>query len=73
MTGAALAAMDALEVIAAGAWGVSLRGFVVTGASKRGWTSYLTAAAAPARVLGLVPMVFDVLDLPRQLAHQLLC
>lgn len=70
MTRAALAAMEALADVAHRAWGIRLRGFVVTGASKRGWTTYLAAAAAPQRVLAMAPMVFDILDMPRQLAHQ---
>ncbi len=70
MTRAALAAMEALADVALRSWGIQLRGFVVTGASKRGWTTYLAAAAAPQRVLGMAPMVFDILDMPRQLAHQ---
>jgi PhoPQ-activated pathogenicity-related protein len=70
MTRAALAAMEALEEVARGLWGIELRGFLVAGASKRGWTTYLTAAAAPARVLGMAPMVFDILDMPVQIAHQ---
>lgn len=71
MTGSALAAMEALEALAAERWDVKLRGFIVSGASKRGWTAYLTAAAAPAKVLGLVPMVFDALNLPAHVGHQL--
>ena len=70
MTRAALAAMEVLENVAEDLWGTKLRGFVVTGASKRGWTTYLTAAAAPAKVLGMAPMVFDILDMPVQIAHQ---
>jgi PhoPQ-activated pathogenicity-related protein len=70
MTRAAVAAMEAVEALAATHWDTELQGFVVTGASKRGWTSYLTAAAVPDKVLGLAPLVFDILNMPLQIAHQ---
>jgi len=70
MTRSAHAAMEALEALAPELWGAELRGFVVTGASKRGWTAYLAAATAPERVLGLIPIVFDFLNMPGQLVQQ---
>ncbi|MBC7220922.1 hypothetical protein H5T55_05575 [Candidatus Bipolaricaulota bacterium] len=70
MVQSAHAAMDALEALAVELWGTELRGFVVTGASKRGWTTYLTAATAPERVLGMIPIVFDFLNMPAQLVQQ---
>jgi uncharacterized protein (TIGR03437 family) len=63
MTKAAVRAMDAvIEFCAtAEAGGHRIDGFVVGGGSKRGWTSWLTAAV-DRRVIGLAPLVFDALN-----------
>ncbi len=69
MVRSALSAMEAISSFL-GEKGVKVQGFVVSGASKRGWITYLTAAAAPARVLGIIPIVFDFLNFPIQLLRQ---
>jgi PhoPQ-activated pathogenicity-related protein len=69
MVKAAVAAMDAAVEIARTEWRLGVEGFVVTGASKRGWTSWLTTAIDP-RVVGVVPQVIDMLSMDRHLRLQ---
>ena len=69
MVKAAVAAMNAAVEIARTEWRFDVEGFVVTGASKRGWTSWLTTAIDP-RVVGVVPQVIDMLSMDRHLRLQ---
>ena len=69
MVKAAVAAMGAAVEIARTEWKIDIEGFVVTGASKRGWTSWLTTAIDP-RVVGVVPQVIDMLSMDRHLRLQ---
>jgi PhoPQ-activated pathogenicity-related protein len=71
MVKSAVRAMDVLEKLAADRWKQKLRGFMVTGASKRGWTTYLTGVVDPKRVIAIAPMVFDILNMPVNIQHQL--
>ncbi|NOX45143.1 MAG: PhoPQ-activated pathogenicity-like protein PqaA type [Caldiserica bacterium] len=70
MVQGAAAAMRAVRAFGEGRWGRGPTKFIVSGASKRGWTTYLVAAALPEEILGIVPMVFDILNIPVQLEHQ---
>lgn len=48
----------------------SIKKFVITGASKRGWTAWLTGALQDPRIIGIAPVAFDNLDMKAQLAKQ---
>jgi PhoPQ-activated pathogenicity-related protein len=75
MTKSVIAAMDAVQEYSAKSLEKPFEKFVVCGASKRGWTSWLVAAADsklhPKRVIGIVPLVYNNLNIPMQLPHQL--
>ncbi|MBO4547680.1 MAG: hypothetical protein J5758_00530 [Abditibacteriota bacterium] len=63
-------AMDLIEEFTKDNFDTAISQFVVAGASKRGWTSWLSAGIGDARVCGIVPLVFDFLKMPEQLAHE---
>ncbi|MFH1744421.1 MAG: PhoPQ-activated pathogenicity-related family protein [bacterium] len=48
--------------------GIQVREFVVAGGSKRGWTTWMTAAVDK-RVVGIVPIVIDLLNLQVSFEH----
>lgn len=70
MTKAAVRAMDAATQFAASDAGgrAVLTNFVVSGASKRGWTTWSTAAVDK-RVVAIAPFVIDVLNVEKSMSH----
>jgi PhoPQ-activated pathogenicity-related protein len=71
MTKSVVRAMDTVEAFCASpaGGGIVVDRFVVGGASKRGWTAWLTAAV-DRRVAGIVPVVIDVLNVGRCAVHE---
>ncbi|KAL5496935.1 hypothetical protein EMCRGX_G013313 [Ephydatia muelleri] len=69
MTKAAVRALDTMASFAASKNpAFNLTKFVVAGASKRGWTTWTTGAVDP-RVIGIVPIVMDELNMQANLHH----
>jgi PhoPQ-activated pathogenicity-related protein len=62
-------AMDAMQDFLRRQGPIPIAGFVVSGASKRGWTAWLTPVV-DSRVKAIAPWVYDNLNLAQQLRHQ---
>lgn len=69
MVKSAVRAMDASSEAAAAEWHTPISTFTVLGGSKRGWTTWLTAAV-DRRVTALVPAVIDALNMEQHFPHQ---
>jgi len=70
MTKAAVRAMDAITAFCATPQGGShtVNQFIVSGASKRGWTTW-TTAAVDGRVIAFAPLVIDLLNVQISFEH----
>lgn len=70
MTKSAVRAMDTVQSLLASPDGgqKEIKGFVVSGGSKRGWTTWCTAAVDK-RVVAIVPAVIDVLNVKPSMEH----
>lgn len=70
MTKAAVRALDTITAFCASEAGGKLKvdRFFVAGGSKRGWTTWTTAAVDP-RVIGIAPIVIDMLNIQPSFRH----
>jgi len=68
MTKSVVRAMDAVTAFCATNGGLKIDKFFVAGASKRGWTTW-TTAAVDSRVMGIAPIVIDVLNMEPSMRH----
>ncbi|HSQ11783.1 MAG TPA: PhoPQ-activated protein PqaA family protein, partial [Candidatus Deferrimicrobium sp.] len=62
-------AMNVLQAFGKKEWSAPIDKFIVAGASKRGWTTWLTAAVDK-RIGAIAPVVIDVLNMRAQMSHQ---
>jgi len=69
MVNSAVRAMDAVQAYARENWHADIQDFLVTGVSKRGWTTWLTATV-DSRVKAIAPISLTMLDIPAQLKLQ---
>lgn len=67
MTKSAVRAMDTVTAFCS-TNGAKIDGFVVAGGSKRGWTTW-TTAAVDTRVVAIVPCVIDLLNIEPSMMH----
>jgi len=70
MTKSVVRAMDTIQTYCAGeeAGGHAIGSFVIAGGSKRGWTTW-TTAAVDTRVVAIVPIVIDMLNVVESFKH----
>ena len=68
MAKATVKAMDTVADFASSNYQLSIDRFAVAGASKRGWSTWLTAAADE-RIIGFVPIVMDMPNFHPNLKH----
>lgn len=69
MTKSAVKAMDVVQLFSKKELKRDVEKYVVSGASKRGWTTWLTGAN-DSRVKAIGPMVIDVLNMPVNIDYQ---
>lgn len=62
MVKSAVKGMDATQEAMKQEWGLDVATFTITGASKRGWTTWLTGAVDD-RAVAIAPMVIDMLNM----------
>ncbi|EGD73818.1 AprA [Salpingoeca rosetta] len=68
MTKAAVRCMDTTTAFLQKLRGMNVTEYVVAGASKRGWTTW-TTAAVDKRVIGAIPIVMDMLNMVPNIHH----
>jgi len=71
MVKTAVRSMDAVQEFSSKKLHHTINNFVVSGASKRGWTTWLSNAIDDKRVKAIGPMVIDMLNMPKTLSYQL--
>lgn len=71
MAKSAIQAMNAVQEFTRKELKLDIQSFVVSGASKRGWTTWLTGASGDKRIIGIAPMVIDTLNMKKQMDYQL--
>jgi len=70
MVKSVIKAMDVLQAFGKKEWSEPIDKFIVAGASKRGWTTWLTAAVDQ-RIKAIAPVVIDTLNMRAQMPRQL--
>ncbi len=70
MVKSAVRIMDVAQQQLKERFALDIKRFTVSGASKRGWTTWLSAAA-DSRVDAIAPIVIDMLNMPAQMQHQM--
>src|SRR5690606_20307236 len=70
MVKSAVRGMDAVQALVKEKAKKEVNRFVFSGASKRGWTTWLASAVEDPRLVAIGPMVIDMLNMPETLNYQ---